>query len=71
VFPVRYEHHLHGKTKACLDDQLSDGGQVVKLRCQPRSTPQTYFMGLISAKTRVKRSNIMQLELLGKLKKKK
>jgi hypothetical protein len=62
VFPVRYEHNLHTKSRAipvtscegllgcemlripyCLDNELIDGSDIVRLTNRPLSTPQKYF----------------------------
>jgi hypothetical protein len=60
VFLVRYEHHLHIKSKAivvtcrgetlgvphCLDNRLIYDGQEVSLTYRPRSTIQKLFVCL-------------------------
>jgi hypothetical protein len=49
-------------------DTLSDEGQVVNLRRQPRSTPQEHFLVLISVRGRANPRAIVLLKRIGELK---
>jgi hypothetical protein len=51
-----------------LDNRLSDGGEIVSLTHQLHSTPQKYFLALISVTSCFSPTAIMLLEGLGKLK---
>jgi hypothetical protein len=50
----------------CLDNQLIDGGNVVSLTHQPRSTPQNIILLLLVL---ISVTGLVQLEGLGKMKK--
>jgi hypothetical protein len=53
-----------------LDNRLTDDGKVVSLMRRPPFTPPGRFLVLISVRGRVDPRAIVQLEGLGKLKKK-
>jgi hypothetical protein len=46
----------------CLDNRLTDGGEVLSLRRPPRSTCQEHFLVLISLRGPVNPRALMRLE---------
>jgi hypothetical protein len=52
AIPVNGSRDLYGSEMSrvphCLDNRLTDGGEVVSLTLQPHSSPQKHFLVLVS-----------------------